>query len=397
MKKTAFEQKYYVDRLGTNCVKWDGLKNAYGEPDLLPLWVADMDFRAPDSVIEALRKTVDNGAFGYYETPDGYYDAFIAWEKEHRGYEVKREWLSYNPGVVSGIYALVNACTEPGDACIILSPVYAPFMAAVRDTGRKLISSTLKEDHGVYSVDFSDFESKIVENDVKLFILCSPHNPVGRVWTRAELETLLSVCRKHNVFVVSDEIHQDIIMPGQQQISTATVGDYRDMVATLTAPSKTFNLAGCQNSFAIIPNDDVRARYNKVRSMMHIGGGNSFGYIAAEQAYTHGAEWLEGCIETIWRNFCYLRDTLAAELPAAVVSPLQGTYLAWVDLKDVFGSGNTKEYTQNRARLALYIGDGFYASGENKSHVRINLATSGDIVEKAVQSLIRVAKEVAAE
>jgi len=397
MEKTAFEKKYYVERFGTNCVKWDGMKTAYGELDLIPLWVADMDFRCPDSVVEAVQKAVNNGAFGYYETPDSYYDAFIAWEKEHRGYEVKREWLVYTPGVVSGLFAMVNACTEPGDTCLTLNPVYPPFFAAVRESGRKLVTSMMNDDHGVYTVDYADFEKKIVENDVKMYIHCSPHNPVGRVWTREELVTLLEICRKHGVLVVSDEIHQDIIMPGQTQIPTATVGDYSDMLVTMTAPSKTFNLAGCQTSFAIIPSDEIRAKFQKVFGSVHLGNGSSFGAIACEAAYTGGAEWLEGCIETIWNNYCYLRDTLAKELPAAVVSPLQGTYLSWVDLKDVFGSGNTAEYTQKRARLAVNIGDGFYGDGENKSHIRINLATSSDLIVEAVDRLIRVAKEVAAE
>ena len=392
MEKTAFEAKYYVDRHGSSCLKWDALGKNYGDPDLIALWVADMDFRVPDSVTEALRAAVDNGAYGYYDIPDSYYEAFIGWEKEQHGYTVQKDWLLHTPGVVAGIYGFVNAMSEPGDACMILSPCYYPFMGAVRDNGRKLVCCMLQEHDGVYTVDFADFERKIEENDVKIFILCSPHNPVGRIWKREELQRMLEICRRHHVFVISDEIHQDIAMPGHTQIPTATVGDYSDMLVTLTAPSKTFNLAGCQHSIAIVPDKSIRARFEKIRGMMRIGNGNSFGYVAAEAAYAHGAQWLQGAVETIWRNYCYLRDTLNRELPGAVVSPLEGTYVAWVDLK-MEVRGDLKTMVQRKARMAVSFGQGFYPAENGDCHIRINLATSGDNVETAVQNLIRAAKE----
>lgn len=394
VNQTEFEKKYWVDRRGSHAVKWDGLAKNFGDADLIALWVADMDFRVPDSVTEALRKAVDQGAYGYYDTPDSYYDAFIAWEKKRHGFEVRREWLFYTPGVVSGIYGFVNAFSEPGDACIVLSPVYAPFMNAVLQNDRKLVTSRLLEEDGVYSIDFCDFERQIEQNNVKIFILCSPHNPVGRVWRREELCRLMEICRKHGVFVISDEIHQDIILSGFEQIPTATVGDYQDMLVTLTAPSKTFNLAGCQNSFAIVPDPKNREKFEASQRVMHIGGGSSFGYIAAEAAYAHGEEWLEGVLEVIERNYRYLRDTLKKELPEAVVSPLEGTYLAWVDLKKVV-KGDLKAFVQDRCRMAVNFGAWFYPEGTapDDGHIRVNLATSGDNVEKAVQNLIEAARE----
>ncbi len=391
MEKTAFEKKYAVERRGTRSVKWDGLAGKFGDPDLIALWVADMDFKCPDSVREALAKTVEHGAFGYYDVPQSYYDAFIAWEKERHGYEVKQEWLRYTPGVVAGIFGSVNAFSAPGDACMVLSPVYSPFMNAIEQNGRKLVCCPLVEENGVYSVNFTDFEQKIVDNNVKIFILCSPHNPIGRVWRREELEKFLEICRKYHVFVISDEIHQDIIMSGYTQIPTATVGNYHDMLITLTAPSKTFNLAGCQNSIAIIPDEKVRAQFETSCKVMNIFGGSSFGYIAAEAAYAQGAQWLEGALETIERNYRYLRDTLTKELPGVVVSPLEGTYLAWIDLKAVLGGRGLVETVQDKARLAVDFGDWFIRdeTAKDDRHIRVNLAASGDIVEQAVANLIK--------
>ena len=390
MMQTEFEKKYYVERRGSSCAKWDGLEGKFGDSDLIAMWVADMDFRCPDSVIEAMKKAVENGAFGYYNVPDSYYDAFIRWEKEHHGYEVKREWLRYTPGVVAGIYALVNAYSQPGDACIILSPCYYPFMGAIQDNGRRLCCSQLVEKEGRYTIDFENFEKTIADNQVKVFILCSPHNPVGRVWTREELVRLMEICRRHHVFVICDEIHQDIVMPGYQKVTLATLGDYDDMMATLTAPSKTFNLAGGQNSFAILPDPTVREKFEAVCRTMRIFDGGSFGYIAAEAAYTGGEEWLKGALETIWRNFTYLRDTLAARLPKAVVTPLEGTYLSWVDLSAYTDAAHLKELVQDKARLAVDFGCWFFdeESGKDDCHIRVNLATSGDYVEQAVENLI---------
>ena len=198
------EKNYAPQRLGTNSEKWDGVKARFGEEGLLPLWVADMDFRAPDAVHEALHRMADFGIYGYALTPDSYYDAFIQWEQSHHGYTVDRSWIRFAPGVVAAIYWMVTLRTQPEDACIILTPSYYPFMNAVNDLGRKLVWSDLVPDeHGYYTIDFADFEQKIVDNGVKLFILCSPHNPCGRVWTREELSRLMEICRRHHVFVIT--------------------------------------------------------------------------------------------------------------------------------------------------------------------------------------------------
>ena len=258
MNQKEFEEKYSIERINTNSVKWDGLKKKFGEDNLLSMWVADMDFKVPQEVINILNKKIEHGVFGYAEIKDSYYDAFIKWEEKKHNYKVKKENIRYSPGVVSAIYWLVNILTKENDSIIISTPVYYPFHNAVKENNRKLIISDLKNNNGYYSFDFIDFERKIVENNVKVYILCSPHNLVGRVWKESELRTILEICKRNNVIVISDEIHHDLVLEGKH-IPTAIIDDYKyeDMVITLTAPSKTFNLAGCKNSFVIITNNEI--------------------------------------------------------------------------------------------------------------------------------------------
>lgn len=233
---------------------------------------------------------MEHGIFGYHMIPDSYYESFINWEKERHGYDVKREWIRFSPGVVPALFWFINILTNPGDSCIVMGPVYYPFHHAIEENNRKLIFNNLKNNNGIYTIDFESFEKDIIENKVKLFILSSPHNPVGRVWTKEELKKILDICKVNNVFVLADEIHQDIIIGDKKQIPAATVGDYDNILVTLTAATKTFNLASCQNSFVIIPNNKIRERFDKY--FKSIGGdcGNIFGYIAVEAAYRYGNE-----------------------------------------------------------------------------------------------------------
>lgn len=386
------EKNYTPDRRGTNCAKWDGTLLRFGETDLLPLWVADMDFKAPDCVQEALQNMIDHGVYGYYLAPQSYYESFISWEKRRHDYEVKKEWLRYTPGVVSGLYWFVNILTQPNDACIMLLPCYYPFMDAIRDTGRKLICCDLVNIGGRYTIDLAKFEDAICRNNVKLFLLCSPHNPVSRVWTHKELKGLLDICEKHGVFVISDEIHQDLIMSGHKHIPAATVGEYDERLVTLTAASKTFNLAGCQNSFAVIPNEAIRKRFDQYVKSIRVIRGAMFGYVAVEASYNHGEPWLAEVLEIIEGNFRYFRDTLLAELPKIVVTPLEGTYLAWIDLGAYVPSEELQKVVQNKCKLAVDYGEWFLEAGSD-THIRVNLATSRKNVETAVQNLVWEIKE----
>ena len=376
----------FVDRRNTDCGKWDGLKDTYGRGGLQAMWVADMDFKAPECVLNAINDYIKTGVFGYYKPRESYAEAFIDWERKYHGYEVKKEWVRFSPGVVPAINWFLHFMTNEGDAVIVQTPIYYPFMDGVKHNKRKLIMCDLVNTNGVYTIDFDAFEKQIAENDVKVFIMSSPHNPSGRVWTKEELKTMLDICRKHNVFVIADEIHQDIVFSGTQ-IPAATVGDYDDMLVTLTAASKTFNLAALQNSFIVIPNAELRAKYDEFKEGIRLRQGNPFGYVAAEAAYLYGREWFENVKKIIYGNYLYIKDTFAARLPKAVVTPLEATYLMWIDLGAYVSAENMHDFIQNKCELAFDYGDWF--GGERfGTHVRINLATSREMVEKAAERII---------
>lgn len=382
------EEIKYVDRVGTDCNKWDSMDARFGDNDLMALWVADMDFMAAECVRKAAREYADFGIYGYYKVPDAYYQNFIDWEEKYHHCHIEKQWLRFSPGVVSPINWYVNMKTKPGDGIIVLTPVYYPFLDAIRDNGRQLISCDLVRKDKVYHIDYADFEKKIVDNKVKLFILSSPHNPVGRVWKKEELEQLLAICRKHQVFVVADEIHHDLIMPGYEHTEILNIPGYTDMLVVLTAGSKTFNLAGCKNSFVILPDEKLRQEYDDFLAALRIRGGNAFGYVAVAAAFGGGRPWLEGVIDIIRKNAQYVEETLAEKLPEAVVSPLEGTYLQWVDLGAYVKPNETQELIQNKCRLAVDYGEWF--GGERfGSFIRLNLATSPENIKEAVSRIVK--------
>ena len=436
------EKLVYVDRRNTNCNKWDGQQKMFGEEGLHAMWVADMDFRVPECVVSALREYVESGVYGYYKIPDAYYQAFIDWEREHHGYEVKKEWIRFSPGVVAGFHWLLQILTEENDAVIVNTPVYYPFLDAVKNNHRNLICSDLKNENGEYSIDFDDFEKKIVDNDVKAFILCSPHNPVGRVWRKEELKEMLEICHRHHVYVISDEIHQDFVFGNKitdhqvklfilcsphnpagrvwkkeelkrlfeicrahqvyiisdeihqdlvfgenKHIPSLSIGEYNDIMVSIVAASKTFNIAGAQNSMVIIPDEKLQEKWDAYVKGNRVLGGNAFGYVAAQAAYTGGNEWLTLVLDQIEENYQYLKAELAEKLPEAVVTPLEGTYLCWINLEAYVSADEMKEVIQKKCRLAVDFGDWF--GGERfGTFIRMNLATSKENVEIGVNALI---------
>ena len=382
----------YVDRKGTHCEKWDGLGERFGREDLLALWVADMDFRVPQCVLEAEKDYLDTGVFGYYHPSEGYYQAFMDWEQERHGYSVQREWLRFSPGVVPAINWLIQIFTEPQDRVLVLTPVYYPFLHAVRDNERTLVACQLVHQDGQYSVDLAAFEAAIAENQVRMFIMSSPHNPVSRVWRREELTAMLDICKKHGVLVLSDEIHQDLTFDGHKHIPSATAGDYSHMVITLTAASKTFNLAGCQNAFVVLPDAKLRKEYDAFTKRIHIREGNPFGYIAVEAAYRGGKAWLQQVQEIIWNNYGYLREQLAIHLPKACVTPLEGTYLMWIDLGEYIRPEEMETVICDKCGLGVDYG-AWFGSGESERFIRVNLATSRENIETAAQRIIDVLKK----
>lgn len=374
------EELIYVDRRNSNCNKWDGQTAMFGEEGLHAMWVADMDFKIPQCVQKALHDYVDFGTVGYYRIPDGYYDAFINWEKTHFNFEVKREWLRFAPGVVAAFNWMLQILTEPDDAVIVMTPVYYPFLQAVTNNERKLITSELVNEDGEYTIDFEDFEKKIIDNDVKAFILCSPHNPVARVWTKEELTRMFEICYRHHVYVISDEIHQDFVFGDKMQTPSYQVTEHWDEMVAITAPSKTFNLAGGQNSFVIIADEKLRARWDDFAKRIRLMTGNAFGFVAAEAAYKGGQDWLDKVKKQIVDNDQYLRELFKENLPEIVVTPLEGTYLVWIDLRAYVKPEETREFIQKKCRLAVDFGDWFGGEQFN-GFIRMNLATSRENVE----------------
>ena len=388
MQKEKFLKEYLVERKGTYSLKWDALDKRFGNADLISMWVADMEIKAPKEVIEALKERCEHGVFGYSYVSDEYYNSVINWLKEKHNYEIKKEWLRFTNGVVTAIYCFVNIFTKVDDAVLILTPVYYPFHNAVKDNNRKLITCDLKNTDGYFTIDYDEVEKKIVENKVKLFIQCSPHNPAGRVWKEEELAKILEICKKHNVLVISDEIHQDITMKGYKHIPSAIVanGKYADNLITVSAASKTFNLAGLIHSNIIISNDELRKKYDEEIKKINQTEINILGMLATQVAYEKGSEWLENVKEIIEDNFNYLKTELNKHIPEITITNLEGTYLVFLDLRKIIPIDKVKEFIQDKCNLAIDFGEWFGASF--KGFIRVNLATDPEIVKKAVESII---------
>ena len=381
----------YVERKGTGCAKWDALTDTFGEDGLLPLWVADMDFKVDKHITQALQAYLDTGVYGYYRAPDSYFDSFIEWEKEVHGFEVERDWIRYSPGVVSGFHIAVNILTAPGDAVLITTPVYYPFMGAVNSNSRRLVCSELINNGGRYYVDFEDFEKKIVDNEVSAFILCSPHNPVSRVWSADELATMLDICRRHNVAVISDEIHHDLVYGDNVHIPTLSLAQEDDRIIMLTSASKTFNIAAFQNSFVVIRNKELRDAWDSFTNSIRATSGVPLGYIAAEAAYTYGKGWLDEIRATVMGNYEYIRETFARELPEVRMTPLEGTYLAWADFGAYLTEEALKEFMQGKCKLAFDYGS-WFGGDKSGSFIRINLATKRENIEEMVSRIVGALK-----
>ena len=382
-----FDQVF--DRHNTNCCKFDlAVKNGYPE-DVLPLWVADMDFQAPECVREALHKAVDFGIFGYSFLGDGYFGAVRNWFKNRFDWEVERDWLITTPGVVFALSAAVRAVTEPGDAVLVQPPVYYPFYRVINNNGRTLVQSPMIYENGRYRMDFEDFERKIVENDVKLYILCSPHNPVCRVWTPDELQTLAAICKKHGVTIISDEIHCDFAFPEHPHTPfVKACPDMMDSTIICTAPSKTFNLAGLQVSNIFVPGEELRAKLKHEMEVISYDSPNMLGCVACQAAYEQGSDWLDACKAYMRDNLEYVREFLAQHLPKIRLVEPEGTYFAWLDCTEL---GMTKEELDdviiNKAKLWLDSGAIF---GESAAlFQRVVLACPRETLEQAMQNLAK--------
>ena len=376
-----------IERKNTNSLKYDFAVERGRPADALPLWVADMDFKAPEPVLDALHSAVSHGIFGYSEVKGKYYNAVSSWFRERFSWEAKPEWLVKTPGVVYALAMAVRALTEPGDGVLIQPPVYYPFFSVVRDNDRKLVESELVFADGRYSIDFADFEAKIIQNDVKLFLLCSPHNPVGRVWTREELQTMGTVCAKHGVYVVSDEIHCDFAFPKHQHtVFLRACPDMAEHTVICTAPSKTFNLAGLQVSNIWIPGEEVRVRFRREIDRSGYSQLNTLGLVACQSAYERGSEWLEQCREYLRDNLDFLRTFLAERLPRIKLVESEGTYFAWLDCSGLgLSRQELNDIVTNKAKLWLDAGHIF--GGQADQFQRVVLACSRTTIRKALEQL----------
>ena len=380
------ETLIYRDRRGTGCIKWDNLSRyGFTRDDLLGLWVADMDFACPEGVRKAIKEAAEFGVFGYDEVPEGYYEAFLKWQKTRHNVDIERDWIRYSPGVVAAFNYMIQLMTDEGDAVIVQTPVYYPFLKAVTENGRKLVTNELVRRDGTYSIDFTDFEAGIRENHVKAFILCSPHNPVGRVWTEEELGKMLEICRRYDVFVISDEIHQDFVFEGFKQIPVLSMPERGARVAAITAPSKTFNIAGLKNSVVMIPDPEIRKAWDEYLGRLHVGQGNSIGYIAAAAAYTEGGGWLDAVLARGGKNYELLGGILSERAPKAVLYPLEGTYLAWVDLGAYVRQEELPAFLEDKCHLAFDYGKWF--GGEADGFIRVNLATREENIRAAAEAI----------
>lgn len=388
MDKQEFLQKYLVDRHGTDSLKWDDLENRYGESDLISMWVADMEFKTCNEIVDEMNARIRQGVFGYTRVPEEYYQVFSDWMERRYHFPIQKDWVRFSTGCVTAIAWMVHAFTKPGDACMILTPVYYPFHNVVTNNDRVLVKTELDYDNGYFTMNYDAIERAIVKNQVKMFIQCSPHNPAGRVWSEEELDKVLAICQKHNVLVVSDEIHQDLILGEKPFVPAAVVsgGKYRDRVITLSSASKTFNLATLLHSHIVITNKELMQTYDRFASALNRTEISVMGMAATRAGYTYGEEWLGHVLEVIRDNYQYLKEELNKNLPRVTVCALEGTYLVLLDLRNYVNPEQIQDFVQKRCRLAVDYGEWF---GENyKGFIRLNLATDPIFVKQAVENLI---------
>lgn len=393
MGKYNFDEE--INRKGTNCLKYDFAVERGKPADILPLWVADMDFRTPKEITEAIIKVAEHGIFGYSEVKEDYFEAVEKWFKKMHGITLKKEWLVKTPGIVYAIAVAVNNFTKEGEGVLLCQPVYYPFMECIVDNNRKLVNSQLVYKDGKYSIDFEDFEKKIVDNNVKLFLLCSPHNPVGRVWTKEELLLMAQICKKHGVIVLADEIHCDFTYEGHRHVSFLSLGqEYEDMTIVCTAPSKTFNIAGLQVSNIFIPNEALRKTFLMGIEKSGYSQLNVMGLTACKAAYTYGEEWLLELKEYLAANKEYVKNFVAEKLPKVKFIEPEGTYLIWLDFGGMFeDAAALEDFIINKA--GLWLDSGAIFGKETELFERINIACTRKTLTEAMNR-IKAAADAAA-
>lgn len=375
-----------IDRTGTDSVKWDHHQMKGQVEEMIPMSIADMDFKAPDPVIEAITERAGHGIFGYTVVPEGYYSSLSKWLLRRWGWEVRKEWIRPAPGVVPALAFAVQAFTEPGDGVIIQPPVYHPFRAVISDNGRVVVNNPLKYEGCAYSMDLEGLK-RVIDGRTKMIILSSPHNPVGRVWQKAELKGLTDVCLENGIVVISDEIHADLVMPGSTHTSTATLSDEVSRITvTCTSPSKTFNLAELHVANVIIPDAGLYEKFDLALSKAGLKRPNVIGMAALEAAYSKGGEWVDELIRHIHGNYLFMRDFFREGLPEVGVSEMEGTYLGWLDFRGLGLPGSAvDERLLLKARVDMTPGRIFGPGGEG--FYRMNLACPKKVLGEALRRI----------
>lgn len=384
MKKYNFDE--VIPREGTNSIKYDARERFFQKSDILPLWVADTDFKTPDFISGAIKERADHEIYGYTFQPDSYFDAIIGWMQRRHEWEIKREWISFSPGVVAGIVFAIETFSKPGDGIIVQPPVYFPFFEVVKGTNRKMVENPLKLENHRYTFDFDDLKSKINSN-TKLLLLCNPQNPGGMVWTRSELEELSALCLENGIMVISDEIHSDLIYNNHRHIPFATLSPEAAKNSVICmAPSKTFNVAGLASSVVIIPDKQKHARYERALSVGHFWMGNIFGSVALEAAYTHGDNWLEQLLDYLWENYIFLKEFFSSHLPRVKVMQLEATYLVWLDFRE-YGMSDKElnRFIIEKGGVGLNNGARFGTGGEG--WMRLNIGCPRSILKEGLNRL----------
>lgn len=378
-----------VNRRGTNCVKWD----VENEDGIIPMWVADMDFPAAPAIRKAVEARAKHGVYGYTIVPDSYYRAIISWFKRRHGWTIDKEWIIYTTGVIPAISAAIKALTMPGEQVLIQTPVYNCFFSSIKNQGCQILENPLKRNGNSYVVDWDDFERKCADEKTTVFLLCNPHNPSGRVWTKAELARMNEICLRHRVAVVSDEIHCELVMPGNKFTPFAAVNeDCKTNGVTLNSPTKIFNIAGLQIANIVCANPVWRRRIDRAINIFEVCDVNPFGPVALEAAYNDSENWMDELNEYLFANYQLLCDTFAKELPQYEVMRLEGTYLVWVDVRPSgLTSDEVTEKLLKEGRVQVNSGT-MYGQTTGEGYVRINIACPRATLIEGLKRMVDVLK-----
>lgn len=385
MAKYNFDEP--TDRKGTHALKTDALEERYGYADLIPMWVADMDFKSPPAIKDAIIKRAEHGIFGYTCASDEYYNAIINWVDRRHDWKIKKEWISYIPGIVKGIAFVIDCFTDSNDGVIIQPPVYHPFRIIPTLHNRKVINNNLRLEAGQYKMDMEDLKKQIQNSSSNLLILCNPHNPGGRVWTRQELIDIAEICYDNNILVISDEIHSDLAFNEHKHIPFASVSEKAEQNSiTFMAPSKTFNIAGIVSAYSIVPNDKLREKFYKFLESSELNDGTIFAYLAAQAAYNQSEDWLEEVKSYLWDNIQFVDKYLKENIPQIEAIIPQASFLIWLDCRKLnLSQPQLESLFVNEAKLALNSGTMFGKDG--LGFMRLNIGTQRSVIKKSLDNL----------